>query len=104
MTRYNCLISCTTLVVHGATGAGKIPTVKEYTTFERICDIIRDNGGTADMELTPETKLADAGLDSLATVEAVIACEDEFDIEIETDSNPETVGEFVELVESLMEN
>ncbi len=56
------------------------------------------------MELTPETKLADAGLDSLATVEAVIACEDEFDIEIETDSNPETVGEFVELVESLMEN
>ena len=54
----------------------------ESTTFERICDIIRDNGGTADMELTPETKLADAGLDS----------------------NPETVGEFVELVESLMEN
>ena len=41
----------------------------ESTTFERICDIIRDNGGTADMELTPET-----------------------------------VGEFVELVESLMEN
>ena len=55
----------------------------ESTTFERICDIIRDNGGTADMELTPETKLADAGLDSLATVEAVMACEDEFGIEIE---------------------
>lgn len=73
------------------------------TTFDRICTIIRDNGGT-EMELTPETKLADAGLDSLATVEAVIACEDEFDIEIETDSNPETVGELVELIESLMEN
>ena len=73
------------------------------TTFDRICTIIRDNGGT-EMELTPETKLADAGLDSLATVEAVMACEDEFDIEIETDSNPETVGEFVELIESLMEN
>ncbi|MCI7730751.1 phosphopantetheine-binding protein [Enorma burkinafasonensis] len=73
------------------------------TTFDRICTIIRDNGGT-EMELTPETKLADAGLDSLATVEAVIACEDEFDIEIETESNPETVGELVELIESLMEN
>lgn len=73
------------------------------TTFDRICAIIRDNGGT-EMELTPETKLEDAGLDSLATVEAVIACEDEFGIEIETDSNPKTVGEFVELVESLMEN
>ena len=73
------------------------------TTFDRICTIIRDNGGT-ETELTPETKLADAGLDSLATVEAVIACEDEFDIEIETESIPETVGELVELIESLMEN
>ncbi len=73
------------------------------TTFDRICTIIRDNGGT-EMELTPETKLADAGLDSLATVEVVVACEDEFDIEIETESNPETVGELVELIESLMEN
>lgn len=75
----------------------------ESTTFDRICDIIRENGGAGDVELTLDTKLADAGLDSLSTVEAVIACEDEFDIEIETDSNPETVGEFVELVESLME-
>ena len=73
------------------------------TTFDSICAIIRDNGG-AGAELTPETKLADAGLDSLATVEAVIACADEFGIEIETDSNPETVGELVELIESLMEN
>lgn len=74
------------------------------STFDRVCNIIRENGGLSDVELTPETTLADAGLDSLASVEAVIACEDEFDIEIETDSNPETVGEFVELVESLMEN
>ena len=48
----------------------------ESTTFERICDIIRDNGGTADMELD-------------TTLRPVLA---------------ETVGEFVELVESLMEN
>lgn len=73
------------------------------TTFDRICTIIRDNGGT-EGELTLDTKLADAGLDSLATVEAVIACEDEFGIEIETESNPETVGELVELIESLMED
>ncbi len=78
-------------------------TIMADTTFDRICDIIRDNAGTG-AELTPETKLADAGLDSLATVEAVIACEDEFGIEIDTDSNPETVGELVELIESLLEN
>lgn len=74
------------------------------STFDRVCNIIRENGGTSDVELTPETTLADAGLDSLASVEAVIACEDEFDIEIDTDANPATVGEVVELVESLMEN
>ena len=74
------------------------------STFDRVCNIIRENGGLADVELTPETTLADAGLDSLAAVEAVIACEDEFDIEIDTDANPTTVGEVVELVESLMEN
>ena len=73
------------------------------STFDRVCNIIRENGGAGDMELTLDTKLSDAGLDSLATVEAVIACEDEFGIEIEPETNPTTVGEFVELIDSLME-
>ena len=76
----------------------------DQTTFDSVCDIVREQAGLDDTELTAETKLSEVGLDSLATVEAVMACEDEFGIEIETDSNPETVGEFVELVESLMEN
>ena len=50
------------------------------------------------------TTLAEVGLDSLATVEAVMACEDEFGIEIDAESNPTTIGEFVSMVESLLEN
>ena len=76
----------------------------DQTTFDRVCDIVREQAGLDDTELTAETKLAEVGLDSLATVEAVMACEDEFGIEIDAESNPETIGEFVEMVESLLEN
>ena len=75
----------------------------ETSTFERVCDIIRDNAGADDVELTPETTMSELGLDSLATVEVVVACEDEFDIEIDQDATPATVGEFVELVEAQLE-
>ena len=75
----------------------------DTSTFERVCDIIRDNAGAADVELTPETTMSELGLDSLATVEVVVACEDEFDIEIDQDATPATVGEFVELVEAQLE-
>ena len=47
--------------------------------------------------------MSELGLDSLATVEVVVACEDEFDIEIDQDATPATVGEFVELVEAQLE-
>ena len=47
--------------------------------------------------------MSELGLDSLATVEVVVACEDEFDIEIDQDATPTTVGEFVELVEAQLE-
>ena len=33
-----------------------------------------------------------------------MACEDEFGIEIDAESNPTTIGEFVEMVDALLEN
>ena len=72
----------------------------DKNTFERVCDIIRDNAGTDDVELTRETTMADL---ALAVVEVVVACEDEFEISIEQDANPATVGEFVDLVEAQLE-
>ena len=76
----------------------------DQTTFDRVCAIIREQAGADDVELTAETTLSEVGLDSLSTVEAVMACEDEFGIEIDAESNPATVGEFVSMVESLLEN
>ena len=76
----------------------------DQTTFDRVCAIVREQAGADDVELTAETKLSEVGLDSLSTVEAVMACEDEFGIEIDAESNPSTVGEFVSMVESLLEN
>ena len=84
-------------------GKAKENTMADKNTFERVCDIIRDNAGTDDVELTRETTMADLGLDSLAVVEVVVACEDEFEISIEQDANPATVGEFVDLVEAQLE-
>ena len=72
-------------------------------TFERVCDIIRDNAGDGTVELTRDTTMAELGLDSLATVEVVVAIEGEFDIELDQSVNPETVGEFVDLVEAQLE-
>lgn len=74
----------------------------EQSTFDRICAIVREQGGLDDVKLTPETKLSDVGLDSLATVEVVMACEDEFGVEIDAESNPTTIGACVELVDSLL--
>lgn len=76
----------------------------EQSTFDRIVKILKEQDGLDDAELTRDTKLAEVGLDSLATVEAVMACEDEFGIEIDAESSPATVGEFVDMVDALLEN
>ncbi len=75
----------------------------EESTFDRVVKILREQDGLDDVELTCDTKLAEVGLDSLATVEAVMACEDEFGIEVDADASPSTVGEFVDMVDNLLE-
>ena len=72
-------------------------------TFARVVKVLKEQDGLEAVEFTPEMSLEEAGLDSLATVEAVMACEEEFGIEIDPESNPKTVGEFVELVEKTLE-
>lgn len=69
------------------------------STFDRVVKVLKEQDGLENVEFTPETTLEEAGLDSLATVEAVMASEEEFGIEIDPESNPTTVGEFVALVE-----
>ena len=78
-------------------------TMAEESTFDRVVKILQEQDGLEGVELTNDTKLADLGLDSLAVVEAVMACEDEFGIEVDAEAAPGTVGEFVEMVEGLVE-
>ncbi len=42
-------------------------------------------------------------LDSLGTVEILVAVEDEFGIQLDTEENPKTVGEFADTVEAALE-
>ena len=75
----------------------------EESTFDRIVKILQEQDGLEDVELTADTKLSELGLDSLAVVEAVMACEDEFGVEINEDAAPETIGDLVDLIDSLQE-
>ncbi len=69
----------------------------DQKTFERVCDVIRETAGLDDVEMKPESTLEEIGLDSLGTVEILVAVEDEFE------ENPKTVGEFVDTVEAALE-
>lgn len=75
----------------------------DQKTFERVCDVIRETAGLDDVEMKPEYTLEEIGLDSLGTVEILVAVEDEFGIELDTEENPKTVGEFVDTVEAALE-
>ena len=68
---------------------------------EEYCDMVA--AGIIDpAKVTPESTLASLGLDSLDTVEVVMQCEDEFGIEIDQESNPSTVGEFVTVIDNTL--
>ena len=75
----------------------------EESTFDRIVKILQEQDGLEDVEITNDTKLSDLGLDSLSVVEAVMACEDAVGIEVDADAAPETVGDFVDMVEALLD-
>lgn len=71
--------------------------------FERIVEIIREQCGFDEsVTFTMDTTFKDIDLDSLDVVEIALECENEFDISIEVEEPPKTMGEFVALVESLM--
>lgn len=72
-------------------------------TFDRIVEILRAQCDLDDsIEITMDTTFKDIDLDSLDVVEIALECETEFDITIDVEEPPKTLGEFVELVESLI--
>ena len=53
--------------------------------------------------MKPESTLEEIGLDSPGTVEILVAVEDEFGIQLDTEENPRRSGEFADTVEAALE-
>lgn len=74
------------------------------STFDRVVQILREKCELDEsVEITMNTTFRDIDLDSLSVVEVALDCEDEFGIVIDVDEPPKTMGEFVALVDSLLE-
>jgi acyl carrier protein len=71
------------------------------STFDRVVKILAEYDVETD-DLNNDTTFESIGLDSLAVVEILMSCEDEFGVEIELEENPKTIGEFVSMLESIV--
>lgn len=70
------------------------------TTFDKVVKILVDYNDCDASRITPETTLADLGLDSLDTVELVMNFEEEFGITIEMNEGLQTIADVVALIDS----
>lgn len=76
-------------------------------SFEVIKTILVEKAGKAADDITMETALGDLGIDSFDFIEFVFYVEDEFDIQIDVNSNQsdmpmKTVGDIVAAVDKLI--
>ncbi len=67
--------------------------------LEKITAIINNHTG-ADAAITAETTFADLGIDSLDTVEILMALEDEFNVTVEMNENIKSVGDLMKAIEA----
>ncbi|MGI6733175.1 MAG: acyl carrier protein [Anaerovoracaceae bacterium] len=72
-------------------------------TFNKIAELIAENKDMELSEITPETSFDDMELDSLDVIEVVMSIEEAFGITLEIDDSIKTVGDLVDLVDSLVE-
>ncbi len=74
------------------------------STFDRVVQILREECELDEsVEITMNTTFQDIDLDSLSVVEIALECEDEFGIQIDVEEPPKTLGEFVALINALLE-
>jgi acyl carrier protein len=63
--------------------------------LEKIEKVLREHRNDAELTVTPQTVLADLGLDSLDMAELVMELEDEFSVSLETDAAIKTVDDLM---------
>ena len=67
--------------------------------FEEIVRILVEYKAMDPADIKPESALRALGLDSLDTVEVIMALEDRFGVEIEMNEGLRTIGDLVKLIE-----
>lgn len=72
-------------------------------TFEKVAKVIAENRDMDVSEITMDTTFEDLQLDSLDTVDLVMSLEEVFDITIEMQEGLKSVGDVVNLIDSLLE-
>ena len=70
-------------------------------TFEKIAELIAESKDMNVADITMETSFEDMELDSLDVIEVVMSIEEVFGITLEIEDSVRTVGDLVELVDSL---
>jgi len=68
--------------------------------FEKVQDIIADELGKEKEEVTLETSFEELDADSLDLFQIINDIEDEFDVEVDTESDMKTVSDLVKYVEA----
>ena len=64
------------------------------TVREKVIDIIAEQAMLEPSDVSPESTLADLGIDSLGLVESIFAIEEEFDISIPFNANEPSESDF----------
>ncbi|MBE7042548.1 MAG: acyl carrier protein [Ruminococcaceae bacterium] len=67
-------------------------------TLEKVIELLAENLGMEESEITADTTFEDLDVDSLDTVEILMAMEDEFGIEIQFEEAGKSVGELVSYI------
>lgn len=70
-------------------------------TFKKIAEIIAENKDMDVADITMESSFEEMELDSLDVIEIVMAIEEAFGVNLEMEDSLKTVGDIVNLVDSL---
>ena len=68
--------------------------------LEKVTNLLAETAGCDAADITPETKFADLGIDSLDVVELIMSIEDEFKVSVEMDSSMVAVSDLVGKIEA----
>lgn len=71
------------------------------TILDRIKKIMEEQDVAPEVEVTRETTFDELDIDSLAIVDLTMSCEEEFDIELDVENAPKTIGELVDKIAEL---